>query len=439
MTAPVAISYRHSRIVQRTPVYYGWVIWALATIGMIGAAPAMGFTISLFNDHFIAEFGISRTMLSTLFGVGTFAGALCLTWLGKRIDRHGSRKVGVRVVAVYVAVLLAMSTLLTGPLTLLIAFFLLRASGQGGMMLVSGTVIAKWWERRRGWVTGLSLVAVALSDSVYLPAVQRLIDAHGWRTTWLILGVVVGVTVLPLWWLLMRDRPEDYGLRPDGGPVPAEPDLPDAPHEVNWTLSEAQHTAMFWVFVMGRVLTVVFMSGLIFHQVSIFVAVGHDAIAAAETFGLMALFRAGITLVAGRTISRIRPGAVIALQITAVLIALVLATMMTEHWMLVAFAAALGVVVALGQMFDGTVWADLYGRVHHGAIRGFVTTGLVIGTSVGPIIYGVGYDMTGEYKIVLLAGVAVLIVPLVLSLVVRPPKVVEAIELLPAAMPAVGD
>ena len=46
----------HSRIVDRSPVFYGWVVWFVAMIGMIGTSPGQSFSVSLFIDHYITEF-----------------------------------------------------------------------------------------------------------------------------------------------------------------------------------------------------------------------------------------------------------------------------------------------------------------------------------------------------------------------------------------------
>ncbi len=416
------------RTVQRFPVYYGWVIWGLGTFGLIAASPAMGFTISLFYDHFIEDFGLSRTMVSTLLGLGTFFGALSLTWIGRQVDKNGSRRVGTVITIAYALILIGLSVFITGPLTLFFAFYALRSMGQGGMLLISNTAISKWWENRRGWVMSLTFVTLALSQTYYLQLVQSLIDAHGWRMTWMILGVMVGVTIVPLWYFLMRDRPEDFDLEPDGGHTLDETGESSEPnHEhFSWTLKEARGTAIFWAFLSGRVFSVMLGSGLMIHQVSIFAEVGHSVAVVANVFGLIAIARAGFTLFFGRIIGRLKPAHVISLQLMSLVVVLIMAMTMREQWMLYVFGITFGLVIALAGLFDGTVWADLFGRRYHGEIRGFVITVTVIGTSIGPVIYGLSYDVLGGYTPVLSAGALVLIIPTIISLLVKCPTRVPA-------------
>src|SRR5262245_36538152 len=94
----------YSRLVNGSPIYYGWIVWCVATIGWIATSPGQAFSISLFVDSFIRDFGLDRTSISALFALGTLIGAVCLTWVGRCIDKYGNRKM-----AAIIAVLFALS------------------------------------------------------------------------------------------------------------------------------------------------------------------------------------------------------------------------------------------------------------------------------------------------------------------------------------------
>lgn len=454
MAAPT-IALHHSRVVSRSPVYYGWVVWAVATLCIIASAPGQAFTISLFLDHYIADFfGISgasaalrpfdplgglldvsgassggRTLVSTLFSLGTIGAGLSLTWVGRQIDRRGNRRVGT-VAAVLMAGALLFSAFINGPIMLLLSFFMLRLLGMGTLFLVGTTAIARWWMLRRGWVMGLALVGFALFQRVYLPLLEEVISAVGWRTSWVILAAGVGLLFVPLWALLMRDTPEQFGLLPDGAADAPAADVDAAPNlamqEQNYTLPQVRRLPIFWIFMLGRFAPAMMGSGLIFHLVSVFAEAGHGAAVAASTYGTVALVNAGMTLVAGRMIRRIRPGVFMAAQLAAMILALLLSQVMTADWLLLPFAMTFGTVMAFGATFDGTVWADLFGRLHHGAIRGFAATALVFGTATGPVIWGLSYDLTGSYWPVIGFGIAFILMPLTASLFTDHPRPLEA-------------
>ncbi len=410
---------RYSRVVSRSPIYYVWIVWAIATLGLVTTSPGQSFNVSLFIDHYIADFGLNRTTVSTLYGVGTFLAALTLTWVGRQIDRHGNRRMGVIISALFTVAVAGMS-FVAGPAALLIGFIAIRGLGQGSLSLVNSTVIVQWFQRRRGMMMSLAILVWALLQRVYVPQVQALIETYGWRQVWLMLAAFVGLTILPLTWLFVRDRPEDYGLQPDGDRQPTAETA--VTPERNWTLKEAMHTAIFWIFLMGRWIAPTWGTGLIFHQISLFGALGHSASTAAATYGTYAIVTAVASLAFGLLIDRFRPQLIIALQLAFVTAAMFIAMRMTSSALLIAYAASLGLSAGSGGVFDGAVWVNLFGRQHQGSIRGFVATSQIIGSALGPILFGFSYDNLGGYAPVLWLGIAVAAVPLILSIFARQPE-----------------
>jgi hypothetical protein len=211
----------HSRsLVHRSPVFYGWIVWLVAAIGIAATSPGQSFSVSLFIDHYITDFGLDRTTISALYGIGTFTASLALTWVGRRIDRHGNRRMSVVLITLLFGLALLASARVSGPLTILLSFIAIRSLGQGSLGLVSTTAVAQWFRRKRGWVMGLALVTYAVFQRFYLPWMQEFITANGWRAAWLLTGAVLLLGVLPLLALLLRDQPEDFGLQPDGAAPP---------------------------------------------------------------------------------------------------------------------------------------------------------------------------------------------------------------------------
>ncbi|GAB4529357.1 MAG: MFS transporter [Anaerolineae bacterium] len=411
---------QHSRLVEKSPVFYGWIVWGVAFLALAATSPGQAYSISLFIDSYIEDFGLTRTTVSTLFSAGTFIAAFMLTFVGRAIDVRGNRRVGTVILIGY-AVVLVLVSWINGPLTLLLSFILLRLLGMGALSLVSSTAIAQWWRVRRGWVAGLALVGFALSQRLYMPVVQQLIESVGWRQTWVLLGISIGLLMLPVWWLFMRDRPEHYGLLPDNAARRTKTDV-GLPDEENWTLREVRLLPIFWIFIFGRMFVSSFGSGMIFHQVSIFENVGHTAAIAAATFGTTALVNALTTLLVGGYIRRVRPARLMAFQLGVLMGALYLTMVMRDAWSLTAYAVLFGVMMSIGGLFENTVWADLFGRENHGAIRGFATTALVIGTGIGPILFGLSYDLTGSYHAIIWAGILCALLPMMLSFTVSRPR-----------------
>ena len=405
-----------------SPIFYGWVVWLVALIGAICSSPGQSFSVSLFMDFFIEDFGLDRTTVSGLYGAGTFVVSLGLTWIGRQIDSRGNRRVGVAVGLLF-SVVLVLSSLINGPIMLFFAFAGMRGLGQGALTLVSTTAVANWFRHQRGRMMSLMVLVFVLFQGIYVNLLRLLLEAMDWRQVFIVLGVGVAIVVIPAFALLMRNRPEEYGLMPDnalsGGSLD-EDRLGEV--EDNWTLTEAMRTPILWIFIAARVLPSAWGTGLILHQVSIFAVLGHSAQVATETFALISLFAAGSALLAGFLIDRFKPSYVVALQMLALLSASALAINMRESWQLIVYALAFGLGMGIGYVFEGAVWPNLFGRQFQGEIRGFVYTSSVIGSAIGPALFGFSFDTTGVYEMALWVGAGLCLVVLVAALLAPQPR-----------------
>ncbi len=213
-TPPPTTPVKYSRVVSGSPVYYGWVILLVGTFGMLMTTPGQTLGVSVFLDRIIQDLGLSRATVSLMYTVGTLLGSFSLPLIGRFVDVRGPR-----VAVVIISGLFALSCVwmgfVGGPVTLLMGFILIRGLGQGALGLVSLHIINLWFVRRRGLAVGLSCLGMAVATALFPFAIEALIGAFGWRTAYILLGVLVVTTILPLGASLYRGKPELYGLRPD--------------------------------------------------------------------------------------------------------------------------------------------------------------------------------------------------------------------------------
>jgi MFS transporter, OFA family, oxalate/formate antiporter len=443
MTSSIT-QHRHSRLVSRSPVFYGWIVWCVATIGWIATSPGQAFSISLFVNDFIRDFNMDRTTLSGIFALGTLIGSASLTYIGRSIDRYGNRKVGVVICIAFMFALFAWSSV-RSPFALLLGFIAVRTLGQGALSLVNTTAIAAWFWKRRGLMMSVSLMLFSLWQAVYVPFVQQLLEIMDWHRVWILLGLAVGLLVLPLTWLLLRDHPEDYGLLPDGE-LPQTLETRRVLPEENWTLREAMNTWLLWIFVFGRIVSPAWGSGLVLHNTLIFNSMGYSARVAAETFSQVMLLSAAFSLIFGFLIDRIRPGWVLAIQVLAMAGTLFVLTLPPEPALLPIYTLSLSLVMGGGAVFDTSAWANLFGRQSQGVIRGFVTTILIAATAMGPILFGLSYDLFGSYSPVFWLGIVLALPSVVLCMFTNKPhrrtlatKTPAPVLVRPLTQPAAGD
>ena len=407
----MATSVRASRVIQATPFFYGWVVLLAGTLGIVMMGPSQTFTVGLFVESFEQDFGLTRSGFSLLYGLATLAASLMLPITGRFVDRRGPRRAMVTVTLAFGVACLAMAWV-QGALSLFIVLLLLRFLGFGSMQLVSNNAIAQWFIRRRGFVMGLSGQALAVSLLLFPALAQFLIDQFGWRGAWVAFGLLAWVIMLPVSWLFYRDRPESYGLQPDGDHVEPSQATRLVNHE-DWTLAEARRTGVFWLFAVSLAALTMIMAGLVFHQSSLFAERGLARETAIHAFQVSALGSIVGNLATGQLLDKISARLLLAAMAVLLAAAMLMVLVMITPWQAVAYAALMGLATGSYRVMDSTVWAKYFGRLHLGKIRGATMIGTLGGTAFGAYPLGLSYDVTGSYAPALLS---LLVLPLGITL-----------------------
>jgi OFA family oxalate/formate antiporter-like MFS transporter len=217
---------------KKFPVFYGWVILVVATLGVLVSAPGQTMGVSTFTDYLLESIGITRDQLSMAYMFGTIGSSFILTYAGKLYDKYGARWVGMVTSLILAAVLVLLSQsdriiralvsdstsgFYTGMAIaiLILFFFMLRFSGQGVLTMVSRNMLMKWFVAKRGMVNGISSVFVSLGFSLAPLTFDMLIQGTSWRYAWLLMALFIGVFFTIFVFLFFRDNPEDLDLLPD--------------------------------------------------------------------------------------------------------------------------------------------------------------------------------------------------------------------------------
>jgi MFS family permease len=401
--------------------FRGPVIAAACTVALVASAPGQTVVVSQFNESFTTTLGLSATALSTAYLIGTVTAAMPLTLVGSVADKLGPRRV-----MFVVALLFGLACIAAGQArhlaVLTLCFFCLRFLGQGSLSMLSGHVLALWYERKLGTVNGIKMVFAQVGFLLSPWLAIGLIQWLGWRWAYAALGVIVWILVLPLAAFVLRDRPEELGQNIDGEPTPHATDTPEPRHaDPAFTLKQTLATRAFWIVAGATVLSGFTGTALLFHSQPILKARGLDPTMSAAMSTSWALAVAVFVLPFGRLSDRLPPR--VLLPIAGVLMALSPALVVYADTvvLLCAAMAIYGVSMAIGTAVGVPTIARYFGRRHHGAIRGFTTFLGVAGTGLGPVVLGVSYDQTGSFKTGLW-GCAVLAVALALaSLTLRRP------------------
>jgi MFS family permease len=382
-----------SRTIDRSPVYYGWVVLAVGALGLMMTTPGQTVGVSVFLDPIIDDLGASRTEVSLLYTLGTLAGALALPWVGRSIDRRGPRLAVGWIAAGLALACLYMATVTSLP-ALAFGFVLLRGLGQGSLSLVSLHVINVWFVRRRAVAVGLTGLGMALAPAGFPPLIEALIDAFGWRTAYALLGALVAATILPLGLAFFRGHPERFGHRPDGRTRPGA--VPVVVDEPSFSAAQARRTPAFWLLAGSVAMLSALGTGLIFHHFDLMAARGIDRAAAAAVFTPFALVIAATNLGAGALIDRLDARVPVVAMLVLQAAGLAAATVVAGAT-LPLYGVLLGVTQGTMGVVSGSLFAKVFGRAAIGGIKGTAQTLSVAGAAAGPVLLALGAPLLGGY------------------------------------------
>jgi MFS family permease len=209
----------------------------------------------------------------------------------------------------------------------------------------------------------------------------------------------VWVVMLPLLIFLFRNRPEDIGQVPDGGPPADGRTEATSADELNWglTLQQAFRTRTYWILLAMHMSWAMVGTAIVFHIVSLFEQQGLGKPEVAVFFTYFALSMALAQFIGGLLADRVVLNVLLLTSMVGMTFSVAFLPFVDSTLGVINFAAASGLSQGLFIVLGQTVWARYYGRPHLGEIRGTIWTACVAGSSVGPFIMGLAKDWLGGY------------------------------------------
>jgi MFS family permease len=325
------------------------------------------------------------------------------------MDRRGPRVVMEMGVGLMAAGLM-LATLVRQPWHLYATLGLLVG---GGSICLSYTghalFLPNWFVRRRGLAMSLAFSGVGVGSIVLLPWLQSLIGHAGWRAACWAMGLLVLVLLAPLN-LLLKRRPEELGLEPDGdrssrdaaaGSLTAN--VVDAAWAaVDWTLGRALRTARFWWIAVGYFCGLFAWYAVQVHQTKYLVEIGFSPTDAAWALGLVSLAGIPGQIALGHLSDRIGREwvwTVGSLGFALCYVALLLLRHAPTPLLLYLMVAAQGMLGYGLTSVIGAIPAEIFQGRHYGTIFGMLMLASLAGGAAGPWLTGALYDATGSYTL----------------------------------------
>lgn len=413
---------------SRFPFFYGWVIVFAATLGAIFSIPGQTMGFSVFTDLLMKELELTRVELSLAYCLGTVASGLTLPWLGKLLDRWGERKMAVASVLTTGFVLFYLA--MTGPfsrslgsvlpagiaafLVISLGFYLIRAAAQGVLSMTCRNAIGKWFDHQRGIALAISGVLVSFSYSFAPRGLDWLISRYGHDGAWVVMGIATLAVMGPLAWLLFRDKPEDDGLKMDGGKTVTQTHInPDMQIHREFTREEAVRDYSFWVFTFTFSFYGLYATALTFHILSLGAEYHLDRDRILSLFVPIAAASVTTNFIFGAINARIRLKTLLLVMNLGCISAALGMLFLNQPTAVPAYVIGNGIASGGFVSLTGIIYPRFYGRRHLGAISGINMSSMVIASGIGPLLFASCHHFSGSYRLILIVSI---FIPTVLAL-----------------------
>jgi MFS family permease len=374
-----------SSIPTITFMYREWRFLMFGALIMFWTSPGQTYLISLFGDQFRQDFFLSHGDFGSLYTLATLTSAAILWPAGRLVDKLRLAKFVWWICVAMVLGTISMS-FVNGPFTLFFGIFFIRFLGQGMMSHIAITAMARRYVGERGRAIAIAGFGFPIGEGIFPPLITIGLSLTSWQNIWIGMGVSAAIMLLPTVPFLLKRTTGQDGQRQNELTIPNQ-------NQKQWTRGEMLRDRKFFMIAPLIMTMSALFTGIIFHQKHIIVSLkGWDFFWWSICFSgfaasqIMGSFSAG-WLVDHISARRIAP--FVLLPFAGSLAVLGLSE--GDYW-------ALGVLTLMGLSAGASnptfssLWAELYGTEHLGAIRAAGAVLSVFASALGPVFVGWALD-----------------------------------------------
>lgn len=273
-------------------------------------------------------------------------------------------------------------------------------------------MVTRWFSRHRGRALGITAVGTSLGGLAVPLLFQLLIDAHGWRqaSLWLA-GIVLLVLLPPVLWIV-RNRPEDIGLRPDGETT-VLPGQGTNGAAASAELPNLMKDGPFWRISLAVGVLMAAFTAVLANLVPF--AVGHGVAPKQAAFLVSAISVAGVSgkLLFSVFADRINLKWALLAALMMAGLPMLLLVQFHGYWMMVLAAVSVGLASGAFLPAWGAILAKIYGPLVFGRIMGRMQPVTIIMVMVTMPMTGYLFDRTGSYTAAFLVLAGAILVAIV--------------------------
>jgi MFS family permease len=388
----------------RVRPFYGWLMVSGLGVTELVSWGVLVYAFSVLVVPMRAELGWSTAELNAAYATGVIVSGVLAIPVGRVLQSHGARAVMTVGTVATVLMLTLWSAVESIPV-----FFCVFVIGGFAMATTLYepvfAVTAAWFDRHRPSAVLVLTVFGGLASVVFVPLTAGLVNWLGWREALLVLAGIAALTGLPVHALVVRRRPADLGLHPDGASLPAAVPAHHFSGNAGAALRSRSFRAITACLVMSTgakfAVSVVLVAYLTDH--------GRSLTTSAYAAGGIGLFQVGgrllVTALRGRMPQHLVTALVFCGQSVAI-VALLCSngTGAMRTALLSGFVVFFGLGFGLEALVRGTLVADYYGPADYARINGVLGAFVVGARAVGPLLAGLAGTVFGGYEPVFIAA-----------------------------------
>ena len=381
-----------SSATPKPALFYGYVVVAAAFISMAVSSGAI-FSFSVFFAPLQEQFGWSRAVTSSAFSMNMLMQGALAIGVGRLNDRFGPRII-LTVSGLFLGLGFILASRIDSIWQLYLLYGVLIGVGVSGGPVPLMSTVARWFRARRGMMTGIVMAGVGFGTMIMPPFAEWLIRTVGWRSSFVVVGLLL-IVVIPLVAQFLKRDPAQMGLQPLGSNNANDVSHASAP--VGIPFSQAIRTKQLWLLI------VAFAGfGFAVHSVMVHVVINATGLGLSSTSAAGVMTAIGALGVVGRVgigslADRLGAKRLLVMQFVLLSLSLLWLATATDAWVIYAsaflFGFAFGGIVPL----NSHIVAELFGLRAHGAVLGTIGLSVGIGSATGPIFTGYCYDLLGSY------------------------------------------
>ena len=394
----------------KPPFFYGWLIVGMTLLAGFLATGSSQLVFGAMQIFILDEMGWDRSVLSGAITLATWISGFCAPIVGRLADKYGARWL-MPIGAVVVGGSFFAISGIQGVWHFYIAYFLARLVAMGSLTGVIGTTtVVNWFHLRRNTALGNFSMAHPVGGALNIVLLQFLSLRFGWRTAYQIFGIITIISS-PVFFTIIRRRPEHIGLLPDGKlasrskktqilseSTREETELVEVKNPNDWEFRQAVRTPSLWLVAAALSIGTLTLGSINFHLVPYLSLAGVSQTDAVAALSLSSLLGGLGNVGWGALADRFGPRgcAVLAFAFSAVMVFYLLNV--SGSLSAYIFALFWGIGTRGQQALSQMIIAKYYGRDSFGAISGAIAPFPMIALGSGPTLAAFFYDWTGTYR-----------------------------------------